>query len=156
MVRTGDKLERRVSASYCGTSRRQLRLYKYLLLLFYLKGGEGLTATPSTRLHVSAAFIYLGIEIPLLFCTFNLSEARNQTRSYFVVTRLVVKLHVHPAPIRGPQVDRAHAADGQRLQNGDVAAAAAYAAPPPPLVILPEQVQGLPGCQNRQWLPHVF
>lgn len=70
---------------------------------------------------------------------------------------LVEQLHVHPAAVRGPEVERAHAADGEALQHGEGAAAGLalrqLAGPLPPLVVLLEQVEGLPGGQDGQGLP---
>lgn len=73
---------------------------------------------------------------------------------------LVVELDVHPARIRRQQLDGADAADRQGFQHGDASAAGlahlfgarrAF----PPLVILLEQVERLPGGQDRQRLPNV-
>lgn len=74
-------------------------------------------------------------------------------------TCLVVQLDVHPAPVRVPQLDRAHAADGEALQHREGAAARLTlrlaTGPLPPLVVLLEQVEGLPGCQDGQRSPGI-
>lgn len=74
-------------------------------------------------------------------------------------THLVEQLDVHPAPVCGPEVERAHAADGEALQHSETAAAGLalrqLAGPLPPLVVLLEQVEGLPRCQDGQRLPDV-
>ena len=60
-------------------------------------------------------------------------------------------------------MDGAHAADGQRFQNGDAATARLFVfihrqavGAFPPLVILSEQVQGLPGRQGCQGRPDIL
>lgn len=72
-------------------------------------------------------------------------------------THLVEQLDVHPAAVCGPEVERAHAADGEALQHGEAAAASLalrqLAGPLPPLVVLLEQVEGLPRRQDGQRLP---
>lgn len=74
-------------------------------------------------------------------------------------SHLVEELDVHPAPVCGPEVERADAADGEALQHGEPAAASLalrqLAGPLPPLVVLLEQVEGLPGRQDGQRLPDV-
>lgn len=61
-------------------------------------------------------------------------------------------------------MERAHAADGEALQHSESAAASLalrqlalrqLAGPLPPLVVLLEQVEGLPRCQDGQRLPDI-
>lgn len=69
-------------------------------------------------------------------------------------------------------MERADAADGEGLQHGESAAAGlvrglvlglilglilvlGFRGPLPPLVVLPEQVERLPGCQDGQGFPGV-
>lgn len=78
-------------------------------------------------------------------------------------TRLVVQLDVHPAAVAAPQAERADAADGKALQQGEGAAArlglvlvlGRAGGPLPPLVVLLEQVERLPGRQDGQRFPGV-
>lgn len=71
---------------------------------------------------------------------------------------LVVQLDVHPTMVSWTQLHRAHAVYRQRFQHIHAAAATAAALGRwalPPLVVLQQQVEGLPGGQHCQWVPAV-
>lgn len=76
-------------------------------------------------------------------------------------TNLVVKLEVHPERVRGPQQNRAHAADRKRFQDGDAPAARSAVLRRrrdafPPLVIFVQQVEGFSGGQHSLRQPQLL